>query len=161
MNSVGMTELQRRSLEHFERSRREGLSIQAYARAYGIQAQQIYDAVGRLRRRGALPDQAAGSGKFIAVEIAPTSIGTPTVCRMLAPGGVVIECLQWPPRSWLESLARTADAATRSADRARLFAPCAGGHAPADWRAVARRQRGDADGPDVGRDVRVHQCATQ
>lgn len=112
MNSVEMTELQRRSLEHFERSRREGMSIQAYARAHGIPAQQIYDAVGRLRRRGALPDQAATRGKFITVKIAPTSIGSAAVCRMLAPGGLVIECLQWPPRSWLESLARTPDAAT-------------------------------------------------
>jgi hypothetical protein len=78
----------------------------------GVPAQQIYDAVARLRRRAALPDQAAMSGKFIAVKIAPTPISTAAVCRMLAPGGVVIECLRWPPRSWLESLPRTADAAT-------------------------------------------------
>jgi hypothetical protein len=112
MKSDGITELQRRSLEHFERSRREGLSIQAYARAHGIPAQQIYDAVGRLRRRGALPEQAPTSGKFIAVKIAPTPISAAVVCRMLSPGGLVIECLQWPPRSWLEGLAGALDAAT-------------------------------------------------
>jgi hypothetical protein len=50
-----MTELQRLSLEHLERARREGLSIKGYARAHEISAQQIYDTVGRLRRRGALP----------------------------------------------------------------------------------------------------------
>jgi len=111
MKNGGVTELQRRSLEHFERSRREGLSIKAYALAHGIPAQQIYDAVGRLRRRGALPDQAA-SGKFIAVKIAPTPISNATVCRMLVPGGLVIECLQWPPHSWLQSLARAPDAPT-------------------------------------------------
>jgi len=112
MNNVEMTELQRRSLEHFERSRREGLSIKAYALAHGIPAQQIYDAVARLRRRGALPDRASTSGKFLAVKIAPPPISTAVVCRMLMPGGLVIECLQWPPRNWLESLARTPDAAT-------------------------------------------------
>ena len=52
------------------------------------------------------------SGKFIAVKIAPPPISNATVCRMLAPGGMVIECLQWPPRTWLESLTRVPDAAT-------------------------------------------------
>jgi len=112
MKNVEMTELQRQSLEHFERARREGLSIKAYARAHGISAQQIYDTVARLRRRGALPDQAARSGKFIAVKIAPPPISPATVCRMLGSGGFVIECLQWPPRTWLESLTRSSDAAT-------------------------------------------------
>jgi transposase-like protein len=65
MKNVEMTELQRQSLEHFDRARREGLSVKAYARAHGISAQQIYDTVGRLRRRDALPGQAATSGKFI------------------------------------------------------------------------------------------------
>jgi transposase-like protein len=112
MKNAEMTELQRQSLEHFEQARREGLSVKAYSRAHGISAQQIYDTVGWLRRRGALPDQAATSGKFIAVKIAPTSSSNATVCRMVAPGGLVIECLQWPPRAWLESLTRTPDAAT-------------------------------------------------
>jgi hypothetical protein len=112
MKSVEMTELQRQSLEHLERAHREGVSVKAYAHAHGISAQQIYDTVGRLRRRGALPDQAATSGKFIAVKIAALPIDNAAVCRMLAPGGTVIECLQWPPRAWLESLTRAPDAAT-------------------------------------------------
>jgi hypothetical protein len=110
MKNVEMTELQRQSLEHFERARREGLSVKAYARAHGISAQQIYDTVGRLRRRDALPGQAATSGKFIAVKIAAPPSNNAAVCRMLIPGGLVIECLQWPPRTWLESLARASDA---------------------------------------------------
>jgi hypothetical protein len=113
MKNVEMTDLQRQSLEHLERARREGLSVKAYARAHGIPAQRIYDAVARLRRRGALPDHSVKRGKFIAVKIAPPPlISNATVCRMLVPGGLVIECLQWPPRTWLESMARTPDAAT-------------------------------------------------
>ena len=107
MKNVEMTELQRRSLEHFERARREGLSVKAYSRAHGISAQQIYDTVGRLRRRGALPDRAARSGKFIAVKIAPPSSSSTTVCRMVAPSGLVIECTQWPPPSWVAASRRT------------------------------------------------------
>jgi hypothetical protein len=111
MKNVEMTELQRQSLEHFERARLEGISIKAYARAHGISAQQIYDTVGRLRRRSALPDQAATSDKFISVKIA-APINNGVVCRMVTSGGLVIECLQWPPRTWLDNLARAADAAT-------------------------------------------------
>jgi len=113
MKNEVMTELQREALEHLEKARQEGLSISAYARTHGIPAQRIFDAVARLRRRGALPDHSVKRGKFIAVKIAPPpSISNATVCRMLTPGGLVIECVQWPPRTWLESLTRTPDAAT-------------------------------------------------
>jgi hypothetical protein len=110
MKKEGMTELQRQALEHLEKARQEGLSISAYARKHEIPAQRIFDAVGRLRRRGALPVRSVKGSKFIAVKIVtPPPIGDATVCRMLVPGGLVIECLQWPPRTWLESLARAAD----------------------------------------------------
>jgi hypothetical protein len=112
MKSVEMTELQRQVLEHLGKARQEGLSISAYARAHGIPAQRIFDAVARLRRRGALPDHSVKRSKFIAVKIAAPPIDNAAVCRMLAPGGMVIECLQWPPRTWLESLTRAPDAAT-------------------------------------------------
>jgi hypothetical protein len=111
MKNEGMTELQRQALEHLGKARQEGLSISAYARAHGIAAQRIFDAVARLRRRGALPDHSVKRGKFIAVKIAAPPINNAAVCRMLMPGGLAIECLQWPPRTWLESLTRTPDAA--------------------------------------------------
>jgi len=112
MKNEGMTELQRQALEHLGKARQEGLSISAYARAHGIPAQRIFDAVARLRRRGALPDHSVKRSKFIAVKIAAPPTDNAAVCRMLAPGGMVIECLLWPPRAWLESLTRTPDAAT-------------------------------------------------
>jgi hypothetical protein len=108
-----MTELQRESLEHVEKARQEGLSISAYARTHGIPAQRIYDSIARLRRRGLLPDLSVRRNKFIAVKITPPPpVSNAMVCRMLVPGGLVIECVQWPPRAWLESLTRTSDAAT-------------------------------------------------
>jgi hypothetical protein len=113
MKNEEMTEIQRQSLEHVERARVEGLSVKAYARAHGIPAQRIYDSVGLLRRRGVLKVQPSkGRDRFIKVKItAPPPTASTAVCRMLIPGGLVIECLQWPPRSWLVELGR-ADAAT-------------------------------------------------
>jgi hypothetical protein len=113
MKNEGLTALQREALEHLEKARREGLSVSAYARAHGIPAQRIFDATGRLRRRGALPGKSAKSDKFIAVKITtPPPSGLATMCRVMVPGGLVIECQQWPPRSWLDSLTRAPDAAT-------------------------------------------------
>src|ERR1700689_4130567 len=112
MKNEGMTELHRSALEDLDKARQEGVPVSAYARTHGIPAQRIFDAVARLRRRGALPDYSSNRGKFIAVNFPPPPISNATLCRMLAPGGLVIECLQWPPRTWLESLTRTPDAAT-------------------------------------------------
>jgi hypothetical protein len=113
MKNEGVTEVQRGSLEHLKKARQEGLSISAYARTHGIPAQRIYDSIARLRRRGLLPDLSVKRDKFIAVKITPPPpVSNAAVCRMLAPGGLIIECLQWPPRAWLESLTRTSDAAT-------------------------------------------------
>lgn len=36
MKNEGMTELQRKAVEHFEKARQEGLSISAYSRTHGI-----------------------------------------------------------------------------------------------------------------------------
>ena len=94
MKNEGMTELQRQALEHLGKARQEGLSISAYARAHGIPAQRIFDAVARLRRRGALADHSVKRGKFIAVKIAAPPINNAAVCRMVIPGGLAIECLQ-------------------------------------------------------------------
>jgi hypothetical protein len=112
MKNEDMTKLQRESLEHWEKARQEGVSICAYARAHEIPVQRIYDAVGRLRRRGALSDHSAKRGKFIAVKITPPQISNAMVCRIVLPSGLVMECLQWPPRSWMESVTRAPDAAT-------------------------------------------------
>ena len=113
MKSEEMTEIQRQSLEHLERARREGLSVKAYARAHGIPAQRIYDSVGRLRRRDGLKGQPSKSrDRFIKVKItAPQPAESTAVCRLLIQDGLVIECLQWPPRGWLESFGRAPDAA--------------------------------------------------
>ena len=112
MKNEGLTALQREALEHLEKARQEGLSVSAYARVHEIPAQRIFDATGRLRRRGALPGKSAKGGKFIAVNIAPPPSVSATVCRISVPGGLIVECQQWPPRSWLDSLTRASDAAT-------------------------------------------------
>ena len=112
MKNEGMTALQREALEHLGKARQQGLSISAYARAHGIPAQRIFDAVARLRRRGALPDQSVKRGKFIAVKIAAPRINDVAVCRLLMPGGLSIECCSGRRAAWLERLTRAPDAAS-------------------------------------------------
>ena len=111
MKSGEMTAIQRQSVEHVARAKAEGLSLSTYAQAHGISARQVYDATSQLRRAGVLPRAAmATQPKFVAVKIASPPPGSAAVCRITMAAGLTIECAQWPPRSWLASLAG-ADAA--------------------------------------------------
>ncbi|MEJ0036710.1 MAG: hypothetical protein WDO68_11575 [Gammaproteobacteria bacterium] len=116
-----MTEKQRRAVEAMEGARNEGISLNDYAKARGLAIRELYDAIGGLRRKGLLAQAAKRTrrSKFVAVRIAPeqgmpeasTTMSSP-VCRVVQPGRV-IECLQWPPPSWLAAVSPgSADAAS-------------------------------------------------
>ena len=111
MRGKDLTVLQRQAVEHMQRARSQGLSLSDYAKAQGVSVRQIYDAAAQLRRRGVLPSASSPvSGSFLAVKLlAPSSRG---VCRIVNGSGIVIECLEWPPATWLATLtARAEDAA--------------------------------------------------
>ncbi len=113
-----LTDKQRSALEALRAAQAAGQGLCAYARAHGLNARQLHDAVAQLRRRGVLPPvQRAGQtpSAFVAVrvvdtaaaatkETAPSTPRTGMVCRVLHPSGVVIECGEWPPAAWLLSL---------------------------------------------------------
>ena len=110
-----MTELQRQAVEHVERARSQGMTLSDYARSQGISARRIYDATAQLRRRGVLSRRtAAAGGKFVAVQVvAPIAASRGAVCRVLVPGGLLIECADWPPPAWLSAVqAERRDAAS-------------------------------------------------
>jgi hypothetical protein len=122
MKSGTMTEKQRRAVAALEAARRQGSSLTEYARAQGLAVRELYDALAALRRRGVLPK----SGKrrlsnFVSVEVMESTVAaarTPEssdpLCRIVRTG-YVIECLQWPPASWMATLNWGAsDAAPRS-----------------------------------------------
>jgi hypothetical protein len=116
-----MTEKQRRAVEAMEGARNEGISLNDHAKARGLVIRELYDAIAGLRRKGLLAQAAKRKkrSKFVAVRVRPeqaspvasTAMSIP-VCRVVQPGRV-IECLQWPPPSWLAALSPgSADAAS-------------------------------------------------
>jgi len=115
-----VTDKQRWAMEHMERARQEGKALSAYARAQGVSAREIYDAMAALRRKGALPPAKPSSkSAFVAVRVAPHGSPLPVpsatrsaiICRVLIGGTAVIECADWPPVAWLSALVGRADAA--------------------------------------------------
>lgn len=111
-----LTDKQRQALEHLEGSRREGVTLSAYARGHGLALREIYDALAALRRKGVLPRPAQPSAQsaFVALRVTPraalagpvvhAAAGGGMICRVLLGGAVVIECAQWPAAAWLSSL---------------------------------------------------------
>ena len=103
-----LTAKQQWALEHRECSRREGLTLSAYARVHGLPVREIYDALAALRRKGVLPRPSPKS-RFVAVRVtagAATSLiahSTP-LCRVLIGSAGVLECGEWPPVAWLATL---------------------------------------------------------
>ncbi len=117
MSAQTMTAKQRVALEAREAAQREGKTLSDYAKERGLVIRELYDALSCLRRNGALPRSGRRPrSKFVAVRVASEEAlpraNTMAVCRIVSRGGYVIECVQWPPASWLTSLARkAADAA--------------------------------------------------
>lgn len=115
-----MTEKQRHAVEALEGARSEGVTLSEYAKGHGLAVRELYDAIAALRRKGVLakPVSKRASGRFVAVGIAErappamNSISSAPLCRIVQ-RGCVIECLQWPPSSWLAALtAGSSDAAS-------------------------------------------------
>ena len=111
--SKGLTEKQRRALEHVERARSAGMSLSDYARAHGVEVRPIYDSMVALRKKGMLTPSAPGTeSAFVAVRVrsgsqvsaaSPTASGGNLICRLRI-GAAMIECAEWPPASWLAQL---------------------------------------------------------
>lgn len=116
MLTRAMTQKQRVAMEAREVAQREGKPLSEYAKAQGLAIRELYDALASLRRNGTLPRSGRQPrSKFVAVRVAahgPPRTDVMVVCRIVSREGHVIECVQWPPATWLASLAgNSADAA--------------------------------------------------
>lgn len=123
MTTATLTEKQRRGMEALEGARRSGMALSDYAKAHGFAVRELYDAVAGLRKRGVLPSaDRARKQRFVAVKVVSSATPMPQlartgscggmVCRVLHAGGLVIECGEWPPPSWLSAvMAERRDAA--------------------------------------------------
>ena len=116
-----LTERQRTAMEALRAARAAGVGLSAYARANGLNAREVHDAVSQLRKRGVIAPterpHRAGSA-FVAVKVVSAAASSSAqgpeiarsarggmVCRLVHAGGFVIECGEWPPAAWLLSLA--------------------------------------------------------
>lgn len=110
-----LTERQRKALAVFEAARAAGQTISGYARSQGHDPRKIHDAITGLRHRGALPSaqrRRSGKSPFMSVRVVSSasaastasSPGRGAVCRLMTRQGILIECGEWPPASWLRTL---------------------------------------------------------
>ena len=121
MTTRKLTDMQRSALEAVEAARSAGLGLSVYARANGLNARQLHDAVTGLRKRGVLPPTLTPRPRrpkaaFVALKVEnlpPATQRSGMVCRVIHHSGLVIECGEWPPAGWLSSMiAERAGAAT-------------------------------------------------
>jgi hypothetical protein len=111
-----LTELQRKAMAALQAARAAGVGLSAYGRANGLNVRQLHDAVTGLRKRGLIPATKRAqrrSGAFVAVKVVDLPSRGPDVaraprvgmvCRLVHVAGLVIECGEWPPAAWLQSL---------------------------------------------------------
>lgn len=113
MTARVMTQRQRAAVEALETARSQGCSLTQYARTHGLKVQSIYVTLSELRKQGLLPKSGRKlPSKFLAVKVQPRSVPTPgplmggagVLCRIAHARGYLIECLHWPPPSWLAAL---------------------------------------------------------
>lgn len=120
-----MTEKQQQAIAAMEAARSQGCSLSSYARANELDIQRLHSMLHGLRKRGLLAEvEPKRPSPFVAVRVQPerpsvremTSTlagGSAVMCRIVRRHGDVIECLHWPPPSWLDAMgAGSSDAAS-------------------------------------------------
>jgi hypothetical protein len=114
----GLTQGERRYLEHARKAADRGITLAQYCRECGLSVQLFYSVKSALQKKLAPSStataaaKAPGSGGFLAVRIASPSVPTrpPSaavgggVCRLRHPSGWVMECASLPPASWMAQL---------------------------------------------------------
>jgi hypothetical protein len=106
-----MTEKQRRAVQALEGARSAGVTLSDYAKSHELRLRELYDAIAALRRKGVLakPVTRPARGRFVAVRVAdrvpsPMNMSVSAALCRIVQRNCVIECLQWPPPSWLAAL---------------------------------------------------------
>ena len=128
MTTRKLTDVQRQAVAAVDAAQAAGVGLSSYARQNGLNVRQVHDAVTGLRRRGILPPSArarqrrrkSGFVRVKVMNVAPSRRATTAppqrgglVCRLIHGSGLIIECGEWPPASWLSAvLAERRDAAS-------------------------------------------------
>lgn len=118
-----LTDQEQQALEQMRQAQEQGSTLKELARTLGQDVGRLYELRRRLVRKGAfgpLPRRKTRkSGKtraFVPVRIVsatPTSKSISVTCRLVHPGGWILECDGLPPPTWISAvLAGEAHAAT-------------------------------------------------
>jgi hypothetical protein len=109
-----LTEREQRALEQMREAQEQGSTLKKYAAKIGLDVRQLYELRRRLVRKGAfgpLPSRKARKSRkestFVPVRVvaaASVASAASVTCRLLHPGGWVLECDGLPPASWIAAV---------------------------------------------------------
>jgi hypothetical protein len=109
-----LTEQEQQALEQMRQAQEQGSTLKQLAARLGMEVGHLYEIRRRLVRKGAfgpLPGRKTRkprkSGAFVAVRVVPaepTPRGTSVTCRLVHPGGWVLECDGLPPAKWIAAV---------------------------------------------------------
>lgn len=109
-----LTEREQRALEQMREAQEQGSTLKKYAAKIGLDVRQLYELRRRLVRKGAfgpLPSRKASKSRkesaFVPVRVvaaASAASAASVTCRLLHPGGWVLECDGLPPASWIAAV---------------------------------------------------------
>jgi hypothetical protein len=109
-----LTEQEQQALEQMRQAQEQGSTLKDLAARLGLEVRHLYEIRRRLVRKGAfgLPSgrktrKTRRPGAFVPVRVvraAPTPRGTSVTCRLVHPGGWVLECDGLPPATWIAAV---------------------------------------------------------
>lgn len=109
-----LTEQEQQALEQMRQAQEEGSTLKELAARLGQDVRHLYELRRRLVRKGAfgaLPGRKTRkprkTGAFVPVRVVPaatTPRGTSIACRLVHPGGWVLECDGLPPATWIAAV---------------------------------------------------------
>jgi hypothetical protein len=109
-----LTEHEQQALEQMRQAQEQGSTLKELAAKLGLEVGHLYEIRRRLVRKGAfgrLPKRKTRktrqTGAFVPVRVvpaAPTPKGGAVTCRLVHPGGWVLECDGLPPATWIAAV---------------------------------------------------------
>lgn len=106
-----LTEQEQRALEQMRQAQEQGSTLKALAATLGLEVRHLYEIRRRLVRKGAFGPLPRGKTRkprktspFVPVRVVPTPRGTSVTCRLVHPGGWVLECDGLPPATWIAAV---------------------------------------------------------
>jgi len=109
-----LTEQEQQALEQMRQAQEQGSTLKELAARLGLEVRHLYEIRRRLVRKGAfgaLPRRKTSktrkTGAFAPVRVVPAALttrGTSLTCRLVHPGGWVLECDGLPPATWIAAV---------------------------------------------------------